>query len=109
MNEGVVFEVLTAVPSLLGFVGKCRYDIRHKDEEMVLCRLIETEGGEIHGRCFQFKAETAMDRTFSAPRVGCKRGTCVANGHPPLNLGRNLFLRGGFLSFTKSAGFNGPA
>jgi hypothetical protein len=42
------------------------------------------------------------------PRFGLefkgKRGTCVTNCHPPPNLGRNLFLRGGFLTTPDSAG-----
>jgi hypothetical protein len=43
-------------------------------------------------------------RHTSGGRLRVQRGTCVANGHPPPNLSRNLFLRGGFLSSTESAG-----
>jgi hypothetical protein len=42
-------------------------------------------------------------RHTSGGRLMVQRGTCVANGHPPPNLSRNLFLCGGFLSSTESA------
>jgi hypothetical protein len=43
-------------------------------------------------------------RHTSDGRSRVKRDTCVANGHPSSNLGRNLFPCGVFLPFTKSAG-----
>jgi hypothetical protein len=43
-------------------------------------------------------------RHTSGDRSRAKRDTCVTNGHLSSNLGRNLSLRGGFLSRTESAG-----